>query len=203
MFSNKQNTQTICVSIVTTVVALMLSVHALEAQRHQGSWYSAGIGAGVNTSGGIDDDTRKGWAGYGRFGGTIFHDLLIAAELLVWSRGWGEPDETPVDQVNTTGNISVSVLFFPSREGGLFLKVGVGAAVMNVSQFTQLLGQQTSTETGTSATLGVGFDMHLNDQWSLTWNGDLILQTFDTIVGFDVTARDASAIVFTVGLTRH
>lgn len=175
-----------------------------EAQdRRQGTWWAAGIGVGTNTTSGIDDGKRLGGAAYFRYGGTLNPHVLVAGEVLGWSRGLGEPSDTPATRIQTAVNVTVSGLLYPSRDRGWFLKLGAGAAWINVAFFEATLGQQTRTKPGVSGTIGAGYDMPLNGALSLTWNLDFMAQTFDALYGVQTQSGEASALVFTVGITRH
>lgn len=184
--------------ISATVALLVLFVgYAGEAQsrhRHEGFWIGFGIGGGVNTAENLDDARRGGGAAYLRMGGTPSQKVLLGGEIAVW----GRQEDTAFGANSlavTRSNATFMVMFFPSDNGGFFLKGGLGGA--NVE--TEVLGVKV-TERGLGTTLGLGYDVRLGRNLYLTPNFDMLIQTFEQTGGDTISN---TLILLTLGLTWH
>lgn len=183
---------------VSAITGLLLftaafSTAELEAQsRRQGFWIGFGLGAGWNTSEALDDERPVGGAGYIRLGGTVSPNVLLGGEAIGWGR---DLDGSTV----TRGNTTFTVMYYPDPLGGFFLKGGVGASVISVS--TQVLGATvTADKSGLGATGGLGFDLRLSDNWSITPAADFLFQAFDA--GDNLSSTN-TLFLLTVGFVRH
>lgn len=165
----------------------------LQAQsRRQGFWIGFGLGGGWNTSEGLDDERPAGGAAFIRLGGTVSPNVLLGADAMGWGR---DLDGSTV----TRGNTTFTVMFYPDPLGGFFLKGGVGGSWISVS--SQILGATvTATENGFGATTGLGFDIRLSDNWSITPAADFLFQAFDA--GNNLSSTN-SLFLLTVGFVRH
>lgn len=177
---------------VWLVIALILcSALSVEAQARDGVWFGFGLGGGWNTSEGLDDERPVGPAGYFRLGGTPSRNVLIGGEVL----GWGRKDG---DVTTTRGNVTATVMLFPSKTGGFFLKGGAGFAWVEAT--TDVLGGTlTAREEGFGTTLGAGFDVRLGTLY-LTPNIDWLFQAYDAGQNLQETN---TLFLITVGLTWH
>ncbi len=165
---------------------LVLTVSTAQAQgRREGFWFSTGLGRGWNDPQGVN---ANGNAAYLRLGGTLNSQVLLGSELIAWAR-----DEAGTTE--TRANLTFSMLLFPSRSGGLFIKTGVGLTSIGVRP----RGKFGSDVQGFGATTGIGFDIRLFGSVHLTPNADLLFQLFDA-PGHNLVALNKLAIL-TVGLT--
>lgn len=173
---------------------------ALEAQtprEHRGFWIGFGLGGGVNVTESLDDATLAGGAAYLRLGWTLSQRLLLGAEGIGWNR---ERD----DENLSRGNGTATLLFYPSRSGGLFLKGGIGGASVSVS--VEENGATTTTSKGGfGATAGLGYEIRLASNFYLTPAFDWLFQAFDadsdTSLG-DIPGTN-SILLLTVGVLWH
>ena len=127
----------------------------------EGFWFNVGLGAG---SLGCDDcDTRtNGLSGQLSLGGTINPRFLLG----VSSNGWTKSES---GATLTMGALTAAFRFYPSATGGFYLTGGLGLATLDLG----IEGYGSETETGTGALLGLGYDVRVAENVSLTpfWNG--------------------------------
>ena len=180
-------------AIVSLGVLFTLGVGSSEAQeeaRRSGFWVSAGFGAGVTTADVATDQTRWGGAGYLRLGGVPDGHVVLGTELLGWVTGQN-------DVYTSRGVITLFVQYYPSEDGGLFVKGGVGGAGRAVTTNLNPGKFVTSTD-GFGMTLGSGYELRLSRVASFTVNVDWVLQALDDGAG----GTDSSSLfLFTIGLT--
>jgi hypothetical protein len=187
-------------NVMLTIGALALLAAPAPGQgghSHRGFWIAFGLGGGANVTEGLDQARLGGGAGFFRIGGTPSQRWLVGFEGLGWGRGRG-------DDVVSRGNGTFTVMFFPSEDGGGFLKGGAGGASLSL---VRVEGNTTSTTTysGFGLTLGAGYDLRLGRNLYLTPNVDWLLQVFDPetdpILG---PIPDTNSILtLTIGLTWH
>ncbi len=69
----------------------------------------------------------------------------------------------------TVGTVVAMIRFYPSATGGFFLLGGLGLGTIHA----EIDGFGSDTETGGGALLGLGYDIRVGDNVSLTpfWNG--------------------------------
>ena len=173
------------------------SAQGTRVQEHRGFWIGFGVGGGINTNEGLDGEKLNGGAGYLRLGGTVSQKVMLGFDGVFWGR---DQDNTGIAR----GNGTFSMLFYPSRNGGGFLKSGIGWA--NVSRVTTSGNTTTSTtKAGFGLTLGAGWDVRLGSNLYLTPNLDFLLQAFesenDPVLGHIPGSN--SLLTFTLGLTWH
>lgn len=154
-------------------LGLVLATSAVKAQdevRRDGFWIGAGVGAGWNTSEGLDDDRPFGGAGYIRLGGTVSPNVLLGGEAI----GWGRTED---DVTLSRGNATFTAMIYPSSTGGFYLKGGLGVASINLST-SQGNVTVSVNEGGFGSTVGLGIDIPLG-RVSLTPAADWLFQAFD------------------------
>jgi hypothetical protein len=169
------------------LMALMLVAGDAVAQtrglrpvhKHSGFWLSVGGGGGWEDFNGDFGTRGRGGSYYLRMGGTPNARLLFGGEALGW---FNESDLNEFHRVNVMG----TVLAYPSRSGGWFLKAGFGFASHEV------FGRDQS---GVGTNVGTGFDIRLGRNFYITPNVDYMAQFFDT--------STVGTLLFTVGLTWH
>lgn len=187
------------VSLLVALCLLVLNGWAVAQDRHEhkGFWIGFGLGGGVNVSEGLDSERLVGGAAYLRMGGTPSQRVLIGGEGV----GWGAAQS---DEVVSRSNGMFIVMFYPSENGGFFLKGGVGGA--SVSRVV-VNGTRTTVEAqgglGTSA--GLAFDARLGRNLYLTPAAEWIFQVFDgdNIAFLGNVPNTNSLLIFTLGLTWH
>jgi len=152
------------------VQGLLLTTYSeVEAQldpEHKGFWISAGLGAAATFSDPLYDEEGKS-AEFGpslsvRLGGTVNQRLLLGGEITVWNGGG----------FTYRGNTAFTALFYPSDEGGVFVRGLVGVAnrrvkytvVTNDFQFFTL----EESASGLGLGMGLGYDLQLARNFFLT-----------------------------------
>jgi len=126
-----------------------------------GFWFNGGLGIG---SAGCDgcDGRESAVSGGLAVGGTLSPKVLLGAGTNGWSKSEG-------GATITVGTLTAMIRFYPSAPGGFFILAGLGLG----SVTAELSGFGSETETGTGAILGLGYDLRVGNNVSLTpfWNG--------------------------------
>lgn len=159
--------------LIMVALGLTLTLHGAWAQndvRREGFWIGFGLGAGWNTSEGLDNDRRIGGAAYLRLGGTPSPNVLLGGETIGWAR-------TEDDVTLSRGNATFTAMFYPSATGGFYLKGGIGVSSVTVAAEVGNTTVSTS-EAGFGSTVGLGVDIPLG-RVSLTPAADWLFQAFD------------------------
>ena len=143
------------------IAALATPAMAQQPQERKGFWFNVGLGAG---SLGCDDcDSRaNGLSGQLSLGGTLTPRLLLGAG----TNGWTKSED---GVTLSMGSLAALVRFYPSATGGFYLTGGLGVATLDLG----VSGSGSASDTGGSALLGVGYDIRVGRNVSLTpfWNG--------------------------------
>lgn len=178
--------------ILGSVGAMLLAGAAtpLEAQREvkrSGFWIGFGLGGGWNTTQNVNNEAQPGGSGYIRLGGTPSERLLLGGEANVWVRSEG-------DVTLSRGNATLTLMFYPSRNGGLFFKGGIGGASY---QWTLTTGSVSTTVTdqGLGTTFGGGYDFRLGSNFYITPNVDFLFQRISDV--------ENTLVLLSVGVTWH
>jgi len=170
--------------------ALVLGIAPAGAQtpddgpRHQGFWIGFGLGGGLNLDA---PDSKGGGAGYLRMGGTVNQQLLIGGDASAWAR---DVDGGTVSR----GNATATVYFFPSTQGGAFLKSGLGFASARI-EATSGNTTVTISEEGFGATFGAGYDIKVGRNFYITPNVDYLVQV--------INDETDSLLLLTIGVGWH
>ena len=176
----------LALSLMALLVTIPAAAQDGSTVARRGFWIGFGLGAGSNLTEGFSG-TRGGGAAYLRLGGSVNQQLLIGGEGLTWAR---RENSTTVSQ----GNTAAVVYFYPSAAGGLFLKSGLGFA--NRIARTDIGNTSiTRTDVGFGATFGGGVDVQLGENFFLTPNVDVLVQT--------ITGTTGGLLLLTVGATWH
>ena len=182
-----------------TMIALTLAtgVSAAQAHEHRGFWIGFGLGGGVNMNDGLDGESLSGGGGYLRLGGTTSQRVLLGFEGNFWGR---DHDGATIAR----GNGTFTTMFYPSAQGGGFLKGGIGWA--SISRATTIGNSTTTTdEGGFGLTLGAGLDVKIGRNIYLTPNADVLFQWFeakdDPVLG--QIPGNNTILMITMGLTWH
>ena len=184
----------ITLSAVALLACAAPTGHAQSRHRHDGFWIGFGFGGGVNTAANVEEGKRGGGAAFVRLGGTLSQRWLLGGELSIWGR---QEDTVLGDNTVslTRSNATLTVLFFPSNNGGFFLKGGLGGANVELQS-----GGLKISEQGMGTTLGIGYDVKLGRNLYLVPNFDLLIQTFAT--AGDLTTTN-TLVLLTVGVMWH
>ena len=137
-----------------------------------GFWFSAGLGFGTlgcETCVGRSNGASGGISG----GGTISDRLLMGVGTTGWYR-------TEDGVWLTASTFDGRIRFYPSRTSGFFLNAGAGLGTVSIGT-----GSVSVTETGFGLMLGMGWDLRVGRNVSLTpfWNGSAVSAS-DTIFNF-------------------
>jgi len=135
----------------------------------RGFWFSGGLGYG--SLGCEDCGSREGGLSGGiQLGGTLSQKVLLGGATSGWAKEEG-------GVTLTVGTLVAMVRFYPSSTGGFFLLGGLGVG----SIYAKVDGFGEDTETGAGALLGLGWDLRVGDNVSLTpfWNGFAVRTSYD------------------------
>ncbi len=170
-----------------TLTLLALSARSSDAQAahpqtRQGFWLNVGLGVG---SLGCQDCTERstGLSGQLALGGTLSQKWLLGAS----SNGWTKKED---GVTLTMSSLTAAVHFYPSATGGFYLTGGLGIASLSAA-----VGGFSDSQTGVAALLGLGYDIRLGQNVSLSpfWNG----------IGGSFDNGDANFGQIGVGFTWH
>jgi opacity protein-like surface antigen len=149
------------------------SAGAQHPQMREGFWFNAGLGFG---SLGCENcvGRRTGLSGGLSLGGTINEKLLLG----FGTTGWAKSED---GATLTVGTADARLRFYPSLNSGFFLNAGIGLGTISVSETFS-----SESETGVGMMLGLGWDLRVSDNVSLTpfWNGAAVAgSNFDANFG--------------------
>lgn len=136
-------------------------VNVESKHARKGFWLNLGLGWG--SLGCEDCDSREGgFSGGLALGGSISQKVLLGGG----TNGWYKSED---GTTLTVGVLTAQVRFYPSATGGFFLLGGLGVGTISVD--TDFYGSD--SETGAAALLGLGYDIRIGKNVSLTpfWNG--------------------------------
>ena len=127
---------------------------AQHPQTRKGFWIGFGFGWG---SLGFSCDgctgSESAVSGYLKLGGTLSPNLLLGGETNGWTKSQG-------GSTVTAGNASMALYYYPQATGGFFLRGGVGIVTLAATGF--------SSETGFGLVTGVGYDLRVAGNTSIT-----------------------------------
>lgn len=158
---NKLTMQMVVASVVGISLGLPAIASAQHKQTRQGFWFNVGLGYG--SLGCQDCSGREGSLSGGlALGGTLSQKVVIGAGTNGWTKSEG-------GVTLTVSTLTALIRFYPSATGGFFLLGGLGVGTISGS----ISGFGSSSETGTGAVLGLGYDFRVGENVSLTpfWNG--------------------------------
>ena len=133
---------------------VLMTAGTAQAQSHEGFWVGFGLGGGSLGIEGTDRDT--GFTGYLKLGGTINQRFLVGLESNAWTK-----DQSGARLTHT--NTSAVAYFYPSASNGFFLKGGLGWSRLSIE-----VSGISVAENGGGAVLGLGYDVRVGDNWSIT-----------------------------------
>jgi len=164
---------------------LVLGVSVASAQHPQtrkGFWIGFGFGYGSYTCTGCN--STGSFSGYLKMGGTVSPHLLLGGE----TNGWTKSEN---GGTITAGNASFTAYYYPQPAGGFFLRGGAGFSDIRLSS-----GGSSASQTGLGATAGLGYDVRVGANTSIT-------PVFNFVWGHPDSGFSQSIIQFAVGVTFH
>lgn len=152
----------IVVAVSLLVAPLALSAQTVQAR--QGFTFGFGVGAGSGgvSCDGCSTDRQNGYSGYLRMGGTVSPKLVIGGE----TQGWIHSANGETDQFSY---LTAFAQYYPSVSNGFFMKggLGFGGTSMEIKNDPQL-GNYKMTSAGMAGTVGLGYDIRMAKNFSLT-----------------------------------
>jgi hypothetical protein len=136
-------------------------------QTRQGFWIGFGFGAGSLGCDDCGDEREAGTNLNLRMGGTLSQRLILGGEVNYWTKSEG-------DVTLSVGNIGPVLLFYPSANGGFFLKGGLGLANVNLE-----FGSLDVDDQGVGLTLGLGYDARVGRNFALTPYFDILTSSYE------------------------
>ena len=161
--------------VLALLTSLSLPANAQgNAQTRQGFWITFGFGAGSLgcddcNDAGDEDDRLNGVNFQLRAGGTLSQRLLIGGEV----NGFTKSEN---DATLTVTNITPVLQFYPSAQGGFFLKGGLGLATAEFE-----FGGISIEDEGFGVTIGLGYDARVGRNFALTPYLDILSSSFDGV----------------------
>jgi hypothetical protein len=161
------------------------SAQAQDGNKHErrGFWISVGGGGG---SFGCDDcsgSRESGGTGQIALGGTLSQRLQLGVSSNAWVK-------TVEGVTITMSSLTALAKFYPSATGGFFLSGGLGVGRLELKE-----GSVSVSEDGTAAILGIGYDIRVTKNFSIT--------PFLNGVGASFDGNGANFNQFGVSLTWH
>ena len=142
-----------------------------NAQTRQGFFISFGFGAaslGCDDCEDEDGEERLNGVNFQlRAGGTLSQRLLIGGEV----NGFTKSEN---DATLTVTHIGPVLQFYPSAQGGFFLKGGLGLATIELD-----VGAFSVEQEGFGLTLGLGYDARVGRNFALTPYFDILSSNYD------------------------
>jgi hypothetical protein len=151
--------------VITTLLASATGLHAQATGRpntRHGLWIGFGMGDGSARIGCTDfcsSDRLNGVSGYIRVGGTLSPHLRLGAE----TNGWVTSNGFGTDAIWVAAAV---VLWYPSRTGASYLKLGVGGMHYG-SGNGGVADIPTESANAPCVTLGIGYDVRVRSRVSL------------------------------------
>ena len=153
-------------SSASIAIALILfsgaSPAPAEDTLRSGFWGSLDVGAGYvdRSIGGLESQSTDLYLGFA--GGYVIHPQILAGLEL---SGWNQEPTDRNDVTKGEGLMQAFVIgrFYPMRDSNLFAKAGGGW----VRQWVKDPGGQSNRD-GWGATVGLGYDYPLDENWAVT-----------------------------------
>lgn len=127
----------------------------------RGLWFSGGLGYGTL---GCDNCSGRegGLTGGLQLGGSVSQKVLLGGGTTGWTKSEG-------GATLTVGTVVALIRFYPSSTSGFFLLGGLGLGTISA----EVVGFGSETESGAGVLLGLGWDLRVGRNVSLTpfWNG--------------------------------
>jgi len=146
------------ISAAFALLALLgaAAARAQHPQTRKGFWIGFGFGygsLGLSCTGCSNISREGGISGFLKMGGTVSDKLLLGGESNGWTKDVG-------GTTITAGNVSFTAYYYPAPANGFFLRGGLG--------FADYKEEGSSGSTGFGFTLGLGYDIRVGTNFSLT-----------------------------------
>ena len=150
-----------CLAVVASLAVTAGFANAQNAHVRDGFWISGGLGYGSLGCDACGSQREGSVSGDLSLGGTISPRFLLGAGSAAWTKSQD-------GATFTVGTLDARVRFYPSTTGGFFITGGVGFGSVRGDW-----GGFSATETGVGTILGLGWDISLAKNTSITpyWNG--------------------------------
>lgn len=156
---------------------------AQHSQKREGFWFNVGVASG--SLGCNECGTRvSGSSGSLALGGTLNQQWLLG----VFANGW---TKSQYGATMSTEAFVLGVRFYPSAQGGFFLHGGIGSSRIDLSAY----GFGSASVSGSSAQVGLGYDIRVADNVSLT--------PFLNSIAMSFAGGDANVTQLGIGITVH
>jgi hypothetical protein len=155
--------------LTAALTLALLITSGLAAQRPQtrsGFWFHGGLGVGSVGCEDCDERTSGG-AGVIALGGTLSDHFLLGGSFNGWARS--EDDATL-----SVATVTVATHIYPWANGGFFITAGVGGGTTRLD-----FGQFSIEEDGAAGLLGLGYDIRIGNNVSLTPFGNVYTIKYD------------------------
>lgn len=151
----------VALRLLALTLTLASVANAQNKQTRKGFWFNVGLGYGSLGCDGCSERTG-GLSGQIGVGGTLSQNVLLG----VVSNGWTKSEG---GVTLTTGALTAAVRLYPSKTGGFFILAGFGLGTTSAS----VAGYGSGSQTGTGAVVGLGVDLRVGKNVSVTpyWNG--------------------------------
>jgi hypothetical protein len=164
----------------------LLATEARAQNQHprDGFWFNIGFGVGSLGCSDCGGERETGATGGIALGGTLSRHWYLGA----FSNGWTKSED---GVTLTAGTLVLGARFYPAIDGGFFILGGIGIGRLDVA----VDGFGSAGENGSGALLGLGWDLRIASNVSLTpfWNG----------AGIKISNGDANFGQLGIGLTIH
>lgn len=158
--------------------------------RRKGFWLTAGIGGGSESFDANDglgwSDDKGGGLGYVKLGGTVSQSLLLGAEFNAWGTRYRYEG---YDRSLTSAMFIAQ--WYPAPRGDFWLRGGVGFA----RDYLDIDGEPQTHENGTALAVGLGYDIRVSRNVSVTPMLDLQGHRYDS--------HDERLVNIGLGITFH
>jgi len=178
----------LCAAIVLLALMGAPVAQAQHPQTRQGFWIGFGFGYGslkVSCNGCSNVPSEGGISGFLKMGGTVSDKLLLGGETNGWSK---KVNGTTV----TAGNVSFTAYYYPAPANGFFLRGGLG--------FADYKEEGSSGSTGFGFTLGMGYDVRVGTNFSLTPVANFSWGSVGDVQSGPTTVPGVKENVFQIGL---
>lgn len=172
--------------VAVAVVVLPQPARAQHPQERSGFWINIGLGYG--SLGCQDCGDREGGASGGvALGGTLSQNVLLGGSVNTWTK-------TQNNATLSASTVTAIIRFYPAATAGFFLQGGLGVGTVEL-RFGSDSFTATASKTGGGAMVGLGYDIRVGRNISITpfWNGYAI--SFDN--------GDANVAQIGLGITFH
>lgn len=192
-------------SLVFALLVIALGV-AGEARAQEppsarpgGLFYGAGAGGGWTRAacGYCRRDYSFGPIVFARLGGTLGERSLLGAEASLWTKSDAEEDVRLL-----TGSLMAVAWLYPSADGPLYLKGGLGAVTYRVYGEGD---DDDLSSLGPALQLGAGYEFRLSERLLLTNYVNVVASRFGKLRSGEVIVVDnigVTSFQFGIGLTR-